>query len=374
MLASIVITVLLAAIPQAAPRPATASAAEIEKLTIDGKAQDAVLKGRAAVAARPDDIDLRLALARGLGASARKVKRLVNVPLSEQDVAKGTAAVSAAELANAPSTVEYDPAMFEEAILHLNFGIAHAPARKDLRVLQCFLLTDAGRIDQAKIAIGAALRTLPKDPALAATMAAYGAERAKRGDPAGGATLLAPVAEAFPKDPTVLVDYANVLTRCGRKTEANATFDRVTVLAPHDVRFMRTKAVSAMLLRDYKRAQSSFDAAFREGRDAADQFASHVAAYGLDPTIAGKSMHQLGTSASTDPSVASLANQFALAATKGAGSKDAIVLARTLASAERYVFAIPVLDRALKADAGNADAKTMMKEAYTALGCPALAP
>ena len=146
------------------------------------------------------------------------------------------------DLAKATRRVDYDTGLFEESILHLEFAIKRAPQREDLRVFQCFLLTDAGRIDRAKAAIAAALLALPKTPAVAKTMTAYGAERAKRGDPAGGAALLAPVVSAFPKNAAILVDYANVLTRLGRKSEAYGAFDQVTALAPREVRDPRRYA------------------------------------------------------------------------------------------------------------------------------------
>jgi len=376
----IVLALTLATIPGTQPRPAAvpataiATAAQIEKLTQDGKAGEAVERGRAAVAQRPDDVDLRLALARGLAAEARHVNRVVNVKMSQQDLDRGELAVPSAELGDAPAQVDYDSALFEEAILHLDFGIKRAPQRKDLRVFECFLLTDAGRIDRAKAAIAASLGVLPKTAETAKTMAAYGAERVKRNDAVGGAELLAPVAQAFPSDAAVLVDYGNVLTRLGRKTEAFSAFDRATTLAPDDVRFARTKAVSAMLLRDYRRAQGAFDAAFRLGRGVPDQFASYAAAYGVDPKAAADLMRELGTpTPSSDPAVLDLANAFSRAGKAGAGSAEAMTLARSLVNGQQYLFAIPVLDRALQAQPNNPEAQSLLGETYRALGCPALA-
>jgi tetratricopeptide (TPR) repeat protein len=373
---TLLLVLALATIPGAEPRAATgatATAAQIEKLTRDGKADDAMEKGRASVAAHPDDVDLRLALARALAAQARKVNRVVNVKMSQADIDRGQVAVPSAELGDAPVQVNYDTGLFEEAILHLDFAIKRAPARQDLRVFQCFLLTDAARIDRAKAAITAALAALPKNPGLAKTMAAYGAERAKRNDPAGGAELLAPVAAAFPADPAVLVDYGNLLTRVGKKAEAFAAFDRATQLAPQDVRYARTKAVSAMLLRDYHRAQGGFDAAFRLGRGVPDEFASYAAAYGIDPKAAAGLMRELGTPTPTsDASVLDLANAFSRAGKAGPASPEAMTLARSLVASEQYLFAIPVLDRATQADPKNAEARKLLDDAFRALGCAAL--
>ena len=374
----ILLAATLATIPGAEPRPGPpppiATAAQVEKLTQDGKADEAVTKGRVAVAQHPDDVDLRLALARGLAAQARHVNRVVNVKMSQQDLDRGQVAVPSAELGDAPQQVDYDSGLFEEAILHLEFGIKRAPARPDLRVFQCFLLTDAGRIDRAKAAIAASLTVLPKTAETAKTMAAYGAERVKRDDPVGGAELLAPVAQAFPSDASVLIDYGNVLTRLGKKPEAFAAFDRATTLAPSDVRFARTKAVSAMLLRDYRRAQGAFDAAFRLGRGVPDQFASYVAAYGVDPAGGAGMMRELGTpTPSSDAAVLDLANAFARAGKAGAGSAEAMTLARSLVASQQYLFAIPVLDRALQAQPKNSEAKAMLGDTYRALGCAGLA-
>ena len=165
-----------------------------------------------------------------------------------------------------------------------------------------------------------------------------------------------------------------MLTRLGRKSEAYAAFDRVTALAPREVRYARTKAVGALLLRDYPRARAAFDAAFRLGRDGGDQFASYAAAYGIDPKASAALMRELGKpAASSDPSVADLANAFSRAGTAGAASEEAMTLARRLVGAQQFVFAIPVLDRAIKARPKNTEAKTMLQTAFRELGCAPLA-
>ena len=52
-----------------------------------------------------------------------------------------------------------------------------------------------------------------------------------------------------------------------------------------------------MLLRDYPRARTAFDAAFRLGRGVADELASFAAAYGVDPKASALLMRELGTPA-----------------------------------------------------------------------------
>ena len=376
MNALLALALALATIPQPKAPAVVATAQQLERLIQDGKADEAVNGGRPAVAAHPDDVDLRLAFARALAAKARRVNRLVNVKMSKDDVARGEVKVKVkdADLGATSVRVEYDTALFEEAISQLEFGIKRTPQRMDLHVFQCFLLTDAGHIDRARAAITSTLAALPRTPALAKTLTAYGAERAKRGDAAGGAELLAPVARAFPSDPAILVDYANVLTRLGRKAEAFAAFDRATELAPKDVRYARTKAVGAMLLRDYKRAQTAFDTAFRLGHGVADEFASYAAAYGIDPKASAGLMRELATPApSSDPNVTDLANAFARAGTAGAYSQEAMTLARSLLASQQFVLAIPVLDRAIKASPKNTEATTMFETAFRELGCEQLA-
>jgi len=257
---------------------------------------------------------------------------------------------------------------------HLDAGIDRAPRREDLRVFKCFLLTDADRIDRARLAIADALAALPKTPALAKTMASYGAERVKRGDPAGGAALLAPVAETFPSDAAVQADYGNTLTRVGRGAEAFAALDRAIAADPKDLRYQRTKATAAMLLRDFARARAAYDGLFRKTRAVEDEFAGLVAAYGLDPKGAAGLMTQaMAPSASSQPALVELADGFIRAGKSGAASGEAIALARRLMTAGQQVLAIPVLDRALAAQPGSQDARALMAQAYRELGCDALA-
>ena len=365
------LALLAGSVPAAA---AVTTAAELEALVQAGKAEEAIEQGRAAVLAKPDDVDLRLALARALAAKARRFNHVVNVKLSQADLDKGTLNVPSSKLGDSPLQVGYEAGPYEEAILNLDEGIKRAPTREDVRVFKCFLLTDGARIDRAKIAIVDTLAALPKTPQLAKTMAAFAAERTKRNDPEGGAKLLAPVVAAFPRDGAALADYGNILTRLGRKQEADSMFDRVSLLAPSDVRFQRMRAMSSMLLRDFSRAQSAFDSVYRLSKDPQDRFASFAAAYGVNPKESVAFMAQLtAPSASANPSESELARDFALAGNGGATSPPALGLARKLVDNKQLVLAIPVLDRALKADPKLTEMKTLLANVYTTLGCERLA-
>ena len=50
-----------------------------------------------------------------------------------------------------------------------------------------------------------------------------------------------------------------------------------------------------------------------------------------------------------------------------------MTLARTLVNSQQFVFAIPVLDRLIRSNPKNVEAKTMLKTAFRALGCEPLA-
>jgi tetratricopeptide (TPR) repeat protein len=282
--------------------------------------------------------------------------------------------IPGANLGDSPLQPGYDASLFEEAQLNLDAAIAASPKREDARAMKCFLLTDAGRIDRAKAAIVDAIAALPESRQTATTLIAFGAERAKKNDLAGGAELMAPVAAAFPGVAEIQADYGNLLTRLGRKREADAALDRALAAAPNDERTARTRAVAAMLLRDYPRARGAYDALFRAKRSANDQFASAAAAYGVDPKGAVEVMRSLAVpAAGADPGMSDLANLYALAGTAGAGSTAAMSLARRLVGSQQLVIAIPVLDRAAKADPKNAEAKKLLAEVYEGLGAPGLA-
>ncbi|HEX4822921.1 MAG TPA: tetratricopeptide repeat protein [Candidatus Polarisedimenticolaceae bacterium] len=366
-------TLLLAARALAATPAGPAQ--EVEALLKDGKVDDAVAKGRAAVTQHPDDVDLRLATARALGGKARKLTHLVNVSVSQADIDKGQIALPAGKLDETPVQVTYDSALLEEAIVDLDEGIKRAPKREDIRFFKCFLLTDASRLDRAKTAIEDTLAALPHTPELAKTLTTFAAERTKRKDPEGGVTLLNPVIKAYPNAAAVLLDYGNMLTRIGRKKEADSAFDRAAALNPQDVRFQRTRATAAMLFRDYKRAQTAFDAVFRVSKDTQDQFASSVAAYGIDPKASASLMRDLALpSASGDSAVEDLAHSFDVVSTAGPASPAAMSLAHRLVDQKQLVLVIPVLDRAIKANPKLTEAQTMLAKVFSDLGCPKLAP
>jgi tetratricopeptide (TPR) repeat protein len=364
----------IAAILLAAPAAHATTAKEVEALVLGGKLDEAVGAGRTAIGKTPDDVDLRLATARALAAKARRFNHVLDVKLTQADLDRGQVAIPPDDLNDAPLQVAYDAGLFEEAILNLDEGIKRAPKREDVRVFKCFLLTDANRIDRAKVAIQETLDALPRNADTAKTMAAFAAERTRRKDAEGGAALLAPVAAAFPTSAAVHVDYGNILTRLNRKQEADAAFDRAARLMPKDARIARTRAIGAMIFRDYKRARSAFDAVYRISGDPQDQMASYVAAYGVDPSVAVPLIQTLAAQASGEGVSDDIAALFAGAGTKGPASPEAMTLAERLVEEKLHVLVIPVLDRAIRANPNLGDAKTMITKVYADLGCPRLAP
>src|SRR5262249_27354515 len=120
---------------------------------------------------------------------------------------------------------------------------------------------------------------------------------------------------------------------------------------------------------------TAFDTAFRKSKTPDDQFASYVAAYGVDPKAAAGLMRDLALpAASADAGVADLANAFAVTATAGPGSPPAMSLAHRLVDSKQLLLAIPVLDRAVKANPKLTEAQTMLAKVFSDLGCAKLAP
>jgi tetratricopeptide (TPR) repeat protein len=368
-------TLLLATLALTGAVRAATTPAEIDALEKAGKIDDAIAKGRAATAEKPGDADLRLALARALAEKSRRFNHVVNVKVSQKDLEKGEIKVPNPNLGDTPLRAGYDASLFEEAQLNLDAAIKAAPTREDVRALKCFLLTDAGRIDRAKAAIKDAVVALPNNDETAKTFVAFGAERVKKDDLKGAAELMAPVAAAFPKNGAVQADYGNVLTRLGRKTDADAAFDRALAAAPGDKRTARTRAVAAMMLRDYTRARTAFDDLFRSSRAVEDQFAAAAAAYGADPTASMEPLKALVQhSASSEQAVNDLAYQYWLAAKQGPGSVHALSLGRQLVTSQQLVIAIPLLDRAMQANPKNEEPKKLFAKLYADLGAPGLTP
>src|SRR6516162_6284125 len=364
---------LSAAPPAPTPPKGSPAALDVEKKLRDGKLDEAIDKGRAAIKAAPDDVDLRLATARALGAKARQLTRTLNVKVTQEDLKKGSIKVPKSG-GEGPVEIGYDGALLDEALGHLDHAITLAPKREDLRVFQCYLLTDSSRIDAAKTAITGALAALPKTPDLAKTMIAYGAEREKHHDTLGSVALMTPVAAAFPKEAAIQADYGNALTRLGRKQEAYAALDKALAAAPADLRFARTKAAAAMLLRDFHVAQKAWESVHQASRQDADAVAAATAAYGIDPKASVALFNELATpSPSAQQAVLDLAQQFSAAGTAGPGSEAAMSLAKKLLADGQDLLAIPVLDRAMRSPKTAAKAKSTLVKLYDDFVCPELA-
>jgi tetratricopeptide (TPR) repeat protein len=353
---------------------AASDAAAIDALLQAGKLDEAVAKGRAAVLAKPDDVDVRHAAAKALAARARRVEKVVEVAGTPSDLASGKVKVTREALDAGRITPTYDAAMYEEALLNLGEGLKRAPARKDLRSMQLFLLTDGARIERAAAALREAIAKLPAEPGLPGELARFGAERTRRGDPAGGAQLLRIVADAFPQEAAIRADLGLSLARLGRKEEALAALDRAVSIAPKDLRILRMRATSALILRDYPRARSAYEAAFTAGKQDGDRFAAAVAAYGNDPASSKELFQELAApSASAPPAMLTLAVDFATAAAQGPGSVAASNLATKVIGAKQELLAIPLLDRYLKAKPTDAQARERLAAVYRALESPSLA-
>jgi tetratricopeptide (TPR) repeat protein len=353
---------------------ATSEPAAIEALLEAGKLDEAVARSRSAVLAKPDDVAIRLAAAKALAAKARRVEKVVEVAGTPSDLASGKVKVSRETLDAGKLTPAYDAGLYEEALLNLGEGIKRAPARKDLRSMQLFLLTDGARIERAAGALRDAIAKLPKEAGLAAELARFGAERTRRGDPAGGAQLLGIVADAFPQEAAIRADLGLSLARLGRKDEALAALDRAVAVAPRDLRILRMRATSALILRDYPRARAAYEAAFAAGKQDSDRFAAAVAAYGNDPASSRDLFQELATpTASAPPAMLTLAAEFAAAAAQGPGSTAASNLATKVVGAKQELLAIPLLDRYLRAKPADAQARERLAAVYRALESPSLA-
>ena len=366
----ILATLLLASAPVQVP----AATPSVDDLLRAGKLDEAVATARAAVLAAPDDVDRRLAAAKALAAKARRVEKVVELQGSPSDLASGKVKVTKASLDAATISPAYDAAMYEEALLNLSEGIKRAPARKDLRSMQLFLLTDGARIERASAAMRDAIAKLPRQPGLAEELARFGAERTLRGDAAGGAQLLGIVADAFPEDAAVRADHGLSLARLAKKDEALVALDRAVTVAPRDLRILRLRATAALILREYPRARSAYEAAFAVGKQDHDRFAAAVAAYGADPAASKELFQELATpTASAPPSMIALAADFAGAASQGPGSTAASSLARKVVDGKQELLAIPLLDRYVRAKPADAEARERLASVYRALGSPALA-
>lgn len=353
---------------------ATADPKAIETLATSGKLDEAIEAGRAAVAERPDDVDLRVALARALATKGRRLERVVQIPGSPSEFSGTDLRLKLTDFGDGKLQAGYDAALFEEAVLNLGEAVMREPKRKDLRMYQVYLLTDGARVDRAASALREAIGVLPKEPGLPSELARFGAERTKRGDPAGGAKLLGIVVDAFPKEPSLRADHGVSLARLGKKEEALSELDEAVKLQPKDLRFLRARATAAMVLREFRRAQAAYDAAYGVSRQEVDRLGSAVAAYGVDPKASQGAFEELAArTPSAQPALVDLAGKFAEAAKDGAGSQSAANLAKSIRHMKQDLLAIPVLDARLRANPKDQASRDALGEIYVALGAPILA-
>ena len=354
---------------------AAASRSDIEGKIKAGKLDEAIAAGRTAVEAAPADPDLRGVLAHALAAKGRDVRRVVAATVNAEDVLAGKAVMPSVGPDNPPRiVVVYDPALLEDALRHLREAVRLAPRREDLRFTECYLLTDAGDVDRAAVAVRAALEALPRTAALGTSLATFGIERGKRGDPRGGAALLLPVTTAFPADATLAADRGFMLGQAGLKTEALAELDRAAKGAPTDLRVQRRRAAAFVLLREWKRARSAWQAAVEAGHEDGDRLGAAAAAIATDVKTAKTELQSLAEpAASADASIIATAVDLARAASAPAASKGNVALAKKLADEGKELLAAPLLHRALRADPRNKGAAALLAGIERRLGFPSVA-
>ncbi|MBZ5637295.1 MAG: hypothetical protein LAO51_00910 [Acidobacteriia bacterium] len=352
-----------------------ASPSDIEALIKDGKLDEAISSGRAAVEASPSEPDLRGALAHALAAKGRSVHRVVSTTVNAEDLVSGSAVLPRIGPDNPPEIkIVYDPSLFEEAIRQIRAAIELAPRREDLRLTECYLFTDAADIDRAAEAVRGTLAALPHTSTLAPDLAAFGVERAQRGDARGGLTLLQPVSAAYPADAPLAVDRGFILAQAGRKAEALAELDRAAKLAPKDLQILRRRATALVLLREWKRARDGWKAAFEAGREDGDRLDAAAVALAFDVTTAKSELQDLAAPASSaNPEVVRLAQDLLGAASASAAAKGNLELAKKLAGGGRQLLAVPVLHRALRADPGLGEAASLLAGIERKFGFPSVA-
>ncbi len=366
---------LAAAIASFAPSLGVAAVAprsDLEGMIKAGKLDEAIAAGRTAVEAAPADPDLRAVLAHALAAKGRDVRRVVAATVKAEDVLAGKAVLPRVGPDHPPKIeVIYDPALLEEALRHLREAVRLAPRREDLRFTECYLLTDAGDVDRAAVAVRAALEALPRTAALSTSLATFGIERGKRGDPRGGAVLLLPVTTAFPADATLAADRGFLLAQAGLETEALAELDRAAKGAPKDLRVQRRRAAAFMLLREFKRARSAWQAAVEAGREDGDRLGAAAAAIATNVETARTELKSLAEpAASADPAIVELAVDLMRAASAPAASKENVALAKKLADGGKELLVTPLLHRALRADPRNKEAAALLAGIERRLGFP----
>ncbi len=352
-----------------------AGPADIEALIKTGKLDEAISAGRAAVANRPDDPDLRGALAHALAAKGRRVDRVLDVTVGSAQIDKGSIPIRPSGK-DQPQRLEvsYDSALFEESLGQIREAIRLAPKREDLRLTECYLLTDAGDIERASAAIRRAITDLPASPSLPHDLASYGAERAARGDLQGAVILTGIVAKSFPGDAEVQADDGLLLMRAGKKAEALAAVDRAASAAPKSLDIQRRRASVAVLLHDSARARSAYQAAFAIEHQDEDRLGAAAAAIGADAKVARAELEELATpAASASPALVAFAGDFLRALAAAPASRTSLDVARGFSTAGQDLLAVPLLDRALRAKPGQPEATELLAGIYARFDCPVLA-
>lgn len=358
--------------PLASGAEASPGAPEIEQLIAEGKLDEAISAGRAAVkAVKPgkdaeQDADVHMALALALATKGRQVMPVIEAEIDPDGGLQHLPFPKPGE--NTKIDVVYDSELLEEALSEVRKAIRLAPQRIDLRYSECYLLTDAGLIQKAAAAIFRTTESFPGRPAMASTLASYGNERVVRGDAAGGATLLGVVATAFPDDAESLAAYATALAHTGRRDEALAKLDRAVKLGERDVQIQRKAGIVSLLSRDFARARTAYLRAHLLSHDPADQFGAAAAQYGLEPSSSRGDFEALAEpGGATDPSSSALALDFVRAIVRPELRMD---LAQVLVGEQHGLLAIPVLTHVLAQQPDNDDARTLMAEIYRDTGFP----
>jgi tetratricopeptide (TPR) repeat protein len=335
-----------------------------------GKLDEAIATGQAAVAAKPSDPDLRKDLAIALAAKGRTSRRVLATTVDAKDLVAGTVTLARPGPDNPPRIdVRYDPALLEQALDQVRTAIRLAPARKDLRLQECYFLTDAGDVDGAAAAVRSTLAALPHGAELAADLASFGVERARRGDPRGGALLLRPVSAAYPRDASIAADHGYFLAQAGNQAEGIQELERAVKLAPADLRILRRRTTALMLLREFKAARSGWQGASAVSHEDADRLGAAAAAIAFDTKVAKSELRDLATpSASADPALLDLATSLLGAASAGATEKGNVATAKKLADGRQELLALPILHRALKADPQLKEAAALLYGIERAFG------
>ena len=360
------VALMTLALCSAADAEHDAELASIQESIDGGQWDAAITAARALLEDEPDDAHARARLGTALLRKARTEEQVLDpARLERAKLANDAAAFLDPSLFR--TEVRYDEALRDEAEVELRRAVEEDESILEAYVGLATIYSETGDFTREKAVVTSAAQEFAGDEHAASLLVTFGEKHFRSAAYEEALQLLTPLAEAFPGNPAVAVDYSAALFASGKYERGVEILEKAAADGPTQGNMRRTLGQMYMFLLEWKKAADTFASlALEEPEDRRIPLHQAAALMPLDPAAAKKILEGL---IATDPERAeqttAIASNFLLILTEeNVPTDDLVRLASQLNQASFPQLGAAVSAYILRRDPRSIPGRVMLALVY----------